>query len=347
MSDKKSTSGDHAAMENALVAVSAKRKAYMNIVLPLFITSIIAYLDRVNLSYVALTMRKDLGFSEQVLGLGAGIFFAGYVLFEIPGAIFAEKYSPKWWIARIMLSWGIVSGLMAFITTAWQFYVLRFMLGIAEASLYPVLYASCIPRWFSRQDRARAIAIMLTSLQVSSIIGAPLAGTLLDLELFGLKGWQSLFLLEAIPAVIFAFILVWWMADSPAKAKWLTVEEKLFLTQQYEQEVAASDSTKRYTLREAVSDREVLKLCAAYFFWITGFWGFGYWMPTVLKAQSGWSNMSVGWMIVIPMGLSRGAIGSAPNRFVLDWPAPCAPPSTATSAAWHSAAGASVAASSP
>ncbi len=288
------------------IEAGARRKAYRNVVLPLFMVSIIAYLDRVNLSYAALTMNEDLGFSAGVFGLGAGIFFAGYVLFEIPGALIAERYSPKWWIARIMVSWGLVSGLMAFVTKPWEFYLLRFLLGAAEASLYPVLYASCIPRWFGARDRARAIAVLLTSLQVSSIVGAPLAGWLIGWSPFGLKGWQGLFVLEAVPAVVFAFVLVRWMADSPGEARWLTPEERRFLIERFEREVAAKNRARRFTVAEALRDREVLKLCVTYFLWITGFWGFGYWMPTVLKAASGWSNLAVGWMIVVPMTLSLG-----------------------------------------
>ncbi|MFA5074394.1 MAG: MFS transporter [Nitrospirota bacterium] len=157
-------------MTTSSVGASAKRKAYFNIVFPLFLTSVIAYLDRVNIGYAALTMNKDLGLTAQMFGMGAGIFFAGYILFEIPGALIAEKYSPKIWLARIMLSWGLVSGLMVFMTNEWHFYILRFLLGAAEASLYPVIYASCIPRWFNTHDRARAIAILLTSLQISGII---------------------------------------------------------------------------------------------------------------------------------------------------------------------------------
>ena len=126
------------------LAASARRKAYVRILPPLFITSVIAYLDRVNLAYAKLTMNQDLHFSDEVFGLGAGIFFLGYVLFEIPGALIAERTSPKWWLARIMVTWGIVSGLMAFMSETWEFYLLRFLLGVAEASLYPVLYASCI-----------------------------------------------------------------------------------------------------------------------------------------------------------------------------------------------------------
>jgi len=291
-------------LEDSTVAASARRKAYVNIVLPLFITSIIAFMDRVNLSYAKLTMIDDLGFTDSIYGTGAGIFFAGYVLFEMPGALLAERYSPKLWLARIMITWGVASGLMAFVTTAWGFYALRFLLGMAEASLYPVLYASCIPRWFGARDRPRAIAVMLTSLQVSNIIGAPLAGWLIGVPLFHFKGWQGLFIIEAIPAIVFGLVLVFWMADWPKDAAWLTPEEKQFLTEQYETEVAAKSAARHFTVWQALHDAEVLKLCGTYFLWITGFWGFGYWMPTVLKAASGWSNLEVGWMIVVPMCMS-------------------------------------------
>lgn len=221
-------------MDTSAVAASAKRKAYLNIVLPLFMISVVAYIDRVNIGYAALTMNKDLGFTAQMFGLGAGIFFAGYFLFEIPGALIAEKYSPRIWLARIMITWGAISGLMAFMHTAWQFYLIRFLLGAAEASLYPVIYATCIPRFFNARDRARAIALLLTSLQTSAIIGAPLAGWLLGVPLLGFKGWQGLFLIEAIPAIIFGVIVVFWMADHPRSARWLTDEEKQFLTEQFE-----------------------------------------------------------------------------------------------------------------
>ncbi len=290
------------------VAASAKRKAYINIVLPLFLTSVIAYLDRVNIGYAALTMNKDLGLTAQMYGMAAGIFFAGYILFEIPGALIAERYSPRMWLARIMLTWGLVSGLLAFMTETWHFYLLRFLLGAAEASLYPVIYASCIPRWFGPSDRARAIALLLTSLQVSGIIGAPLAGWLLGTPLFGFKGWQALFLIEAVPALAFAFIIIAWMADRPADAAWLTDEEKQFLINQYEQELAQKAAQRKDTVLEAFREPEVLKLCLAYFLWITGFWGFNYWMPQVLKSLSGWSNLEIGWLTTIPMTASLAAM---------------------------------------
>jgi ACS family tartrate transporter-like MFS transporter len=289
------------------VAASARRKAYLHVVLPLFVASTIAYLDRVNISYAALTMNAALGFDARVFGLGAGIFFAGYILFEIPGALVAERYGPRRWLARIMISWGLVSGLMAFMTTATQFYALRFLLGAAEASLYPVIFASSIPRFFPSAERARAIAFLLASLQVSGVVGAPLAGWLTTVELFGFQGWQVLFLVEAVPAILFGVVLLFWMAESPREAGWLTPEEQEHLARQYEEERAAQAAIRRYSLLDALSDREVLKLSLTYFLWVTGFWGFNYWTPTVLKEVSGWSNVAIGRVIALAMLVSLAA----------------------------------------
>jgi len=274
------------------------------VVLPLFVISTIAYIDRVNISYAALTMNAALGFDPRVFGIGAGIFFAGYFLFEIPGALVAERYGPRLWLARIMISWGLVCGLMAFMTTATQFYALRFLLGAAEASLYPVIYASCIPRFFPPAERARAIAVLLTSLQLSGVIGAPLAGWLTTVSFAGLAGWQVLFLIEAVPAVVFGFVVAFWMADSPRDARWLTEDERHHLVRQYEEERTAHAAVRRFTVLEALRDPEVLKLCLTYFLWITGFWGFSYWTPTVLKEVSGWSNVAIGRVIAAAMAVS-------------------------------------------
>lgn len=273
-------------------------------VLPLFVISTIAYIDRVNISYAALTMNAALGFDPRVFGIGAGIFFAGYFLLEIPGALVAERYGPRLWLARIMISWGLVSGLMAFMTTATQFYALRFLLGAAEASLYPVIYASCIPRFFPPAERARAIAVLLTSLQLSGVIGAPLAGWLTTVSFAGLAGWQVLFLIEAVPAVVFGFVVAFWMADSPRDARWLTEDERHHLVRQYEEERTAHAAVRRFTVLAALRDPEVLKLCLTYFLWITGFWGFSYWTPTVLKEVSGWSNVAIGRVIAAAMAVS-------------------------------------------
>lgn len=294
-----------------------ERKRLLHVLLPLFIGSIIAYLDRVNLAYAGLTMNQDLGFSASVFGLGAGIFFAGYVLFEIPGALIAERWSARIWLARILVSWGLVSGLMAFVRSPWEFYALRFLLGVAEASFYPVAYASVIPRWFTAPERPRALAIMLTSLPISAIVGSPVAGWLLGLRAFGWNGWQLLFLLEAIPAVLFGVVLWFWLKDWPRDAHWLSEAERARLTAEFAAEVAAKNARKHYTVGQALADREVLKLCLIYFLWITGFWGYNYWLPTVLREASGWSSLQVGWMIVIPMTLALGGmlwVGQSSSR---------------------------------
>jgi sugar phosphate permease len=284
------------------------RKRLWQVLLPLFLGSVIAYLDRVNLAYAALTMNRELGFSASVFGLGAGIFFAGYVIFEIPGALVAERWSARIWLARIMISWGLVSGLMAWVQTEWQFYCLRFLLGVAEASFYPVAYASVIPRWFTPAERPRALAIMLTSLPVSAIIGSPLAGWLLTWDLAGMKGWQILFIVEAVPALVFGGWIGFWLKDWPRDAHWLTTRERQFLTESHAGEIAEIKARRHYTVWQALADGEVLKLCLIYFLWITGFWGYNYWMPTVLQEASGWSSIRIGWMIVIPMSLALGVM---------------------------------------
>jgi len=249
-----------------------------------------------------LTMNQDLQFTPEIFGMGAGIFFIGYILFEIPGAIIAEKWNPKGWLMRIMITWGIVSFFMIFITRPWHFYTLRFLLGSAEASFYPVLYASIIPRWFTLQERPKAIALMLTSLQVSAIIGSPLAGFLLDISLFGLKGWQLLFVCEAIPALLFGILLYFILSNDPMKVSWLSDKEKEYLANALSNE--SKQKTQHYTIWQALKDKEVLKLALIYFLWITGFWGFNYWMPTVIKELSGWSNIAIGSLFAIPMTLS-------------------------------------------
>ena len=280
------------------------RKAAIRLLPFLCLLYFIAFLDRVNVSFAALTMNQDIGLSASAYGMGAGIFFLGYILFEVPGALIAARFSPTKWMARIMISWGIVCGLMAFMRNEVDFYIYRFLLGAAEASLYPVIYAVVMPRWFDAKERAQAISVMLTSLLIAAIVGAPLAGWLLGIPLFGLKGWQVLFILEAIPAVLFGIALLFWMKDWPEEANWLTPEEKKLLKETYEQENAAKLNAKKYTMWQAFTDKEVLKLCLIYFMWITGFWGFNFWMPTVLKAASGWSTAAIGWIIVIPMTMA-------------------------------------------
>ncbi len=287
---------------NTINFANLKHQRDLRIILPVFLVSIVACIDRVNIAYAALTMTKDLNWiTPEIFGAGAGIFFMGYLIFEIPGSLVAAKFSASKWIARIMFSWGLVCILMAFMHTQFEFYLYRFLLGAAEASLYPVIYSILFPRWFTAQERARATSLMLSSLLLSTIIGAPLAGFLLNTSFFGMHGWQELFILEAIPALLFAVFFFFYVKDRPDQVSWLSAEEKDYLTNAYNEEQVRLQSIKKYTVLQAFTDRKVLKLCFIYFMWIIGFWGFNFWMPTVLKGLSGWSTQLLGGAIAIPM----------------------------------------------
>ena len=279
-----------------------KRKRDMRIILPVFLVSIIACIDRVNIAYAALTMTQDLPWiTPEIFGAGAGIFFMGYLLFEIPGSLVAARFSATKWIARIMFTWGLVCVLMAFMNTQFEFYLYRFLLGASEASLYPVIYSVLYPRWFTPTERARATSLMLTSLLLSTILGAPLAGVLLQTSFFGLHGWQELFILEAVPALLFAVFFFFGVKDRPDQVSWLTDAEKVYLYSAYEAEKVRLQKVKKYTVLQAFTDPKVVKLCFIYFLWVIGFWGFNFWMPTVLKGLSGWSTQLIGGAIAIPM----------------------------------------------
>ncbi len=288
-------------MENIDFA-SLKRRRDLRIVLPVFLVSIIACIDRVNVAYAKLTMTQDLPWiTPEVFGAGAGIFFVGYLIFEIPGSLVAAKFSATKWIARIMFTWGLVCVAMAFMTTQFHFYLCRFLLGASEASLYPVIYSVLFPRWFTAGERSRATSLMLTSLLLSNIIGAPLAGVLLETSFFGMHGWQELFILEAVPALAFAVFFFFGVKDRPDQVSWLSVAEKKYLTDNFNAEQARMQGRKKYTVLKAFKDPKVLKLCLIYFLWVVGFWGFYFWMPTVLKELSGLSTSLLGGAIAIPM----------------------------------------------
>ena len=289
-------------MEAELDLKALTRKRDFRIILPVFLVSIIACLDRVNISYAALTMKQDLGWlTPEIYGAGAGIFFAGYLLLEIPGSLVAARFSASKWIARIMFTWGLVCVFMAFMHTQTEFYLCRFLLGASEASLYPVIYSVLFPRWFMGPERARATSLMLGSLLLANIIGAPLSGVLLQTSFFGMHGWQELFIIEAVPALMFSVFFFFFIKDRPDQVSWLSDAEKEYLTKGYEAEKAAMQKKQKYTVLQAFKDPKVLRLCLIYFLWVVGFWGFYFWMPTVLKGLSGWSTQLLGGAIALPM----------------------------------------------
>jgi ACS family tartrate transporter-like MFS transporter len=208
----------------------------------------LSYLDRVNLGFAALTMNKELNFSPTVFSWGAGIFFIGYFLFEVPSNLALEKFGASRWIARIMVTWGIISALMAVVSGVWSFYGVRFLLGVAEAGFFPgiILY---LTYWYPAEYRARFLAAFAVAVPVSTVIGAPISGLLLGLDgAMGLKGWQWLFIIEGIPSVLLGVVTWFYLTDRPARADWLTAEQKAWLAAKLDGETAAKQAATHLTL---------------------------------------------------------------------------------------------------
>ncbi len=277
-----------------------RRRALVRIVPYLLVLYFIAYLDRVNISYAALEMRHALGLSDRQYGFGAGIFFVGYFLFEIPGTLLVETWSARGWIARILIGWGLVACAMAFIKTPRQFYWLRFLLGAAEAGFFPgvLVYLS---HWFRAEDRARAFALFMLAVPISNVIGAPVSGLLLGVHWAGLAGWRWLFLLEGLPAVLLGVATIFVLTDRPAQARWLTDEERAHLEAELARETVATTTAPGWRpLVSAVARREILLLVLAYFGIVTTSYGFSLWMPTVVKGLTGLSNFQVSMVAMLP-----------------------------------------------
>lgn len=266
----------------------------------LFVLYVIAYLDRVNVGFAALGgMKGDLGFTDEVIGIGAGIFFIGYVVLEIPGSILVEKWTARGWIARIMISWGILAMLTGFIHTRNQFYLIRLLLGAAEAGFFPgiIVYLS---HWFRYQDRAKAVALLMAAISVSNIIGSPVSGLLLRFNWFGLDGWRWMFIIEGVPAVIFGVVTLFYLTDWPHQAKWLPEDERQWLIGELEKEKQAKQAKHSIGILQAFRHREVVLLTLAYFFMVTAVYGLNFWLPSIIKQLSGLPNLVVSVMAALP-----------------------------------------------
>ena len=279
------------------ISPRARHRIALRLLPFLFILYVIAFLDRMNIGAAALQMPRDLGFSEGVVGLGAGIFFLGYFLLEIPGALIAERWSARRWIARIMISWGLVTVFMAFIHTTRQFYLVRFLVGAAEAGFMPgvIVY---LTHWFCYRDRAKAVAFFYAANPLSYVVGSPLAGVLMGLTWLGMTGWRWLFIVEGIPAIIFGFITIWYLTDWPAEAKWLPDDERSWITQELKHEKDAKKHS--FNIWEALRHRDVILLTLCYFGAMTGSYGIAFWLPTLLRRLSGQSDLRVTLMAALP-----------------------------------------------
>jgi len=281
------------------VAQRARHRIARRLLPFLTVLYVIAFLDRMNIGAAALQMPHDLGFSPTVIGFGAGIFFFGYFMLGFPGALIAERWSARKLMGCIMIGWGLVTVFMAFIHTALQFYVVRFLVGATESGFFPgaIVYMS---HWFRYEDRAKAVAAFYAANPLSYVIGSPLAGVLLGLSWLGLRGWRWLFILEGIPAVLFGIITLFYLTDWPREAKWLPPDEQDWITEQLHREKEAKKRVRAYSIWEAIRHRDVVLLTLCYFCAMTGSYGIGFWFPTIVKRLSGLSDLKVTLIGALP-----------------------------------------------
>jgi ACS family tartrate transporter-like MFS transporter len=276
------------------------RKIYWRLLPVLVLTYLLAYIDRINVGFAALTMRGDLHMSATEFGFASGIFFWGYFLFEVPSNIILEKIGARIWIARIMISWGILAGATAFVTGAQSFATVRFLLGLAEAGFFPgvILYFTY---WFPHYHHARIMSGFLIGLPVAVAVGSPVSTAILSLDgLFGLHGWQWMYILEAIPTVISGIVVLFLLTDKPEQARFLTVEERGWLAGQLAAERKAKDAVHSLGVLRSFFDARVLLLSLNYFGIITASLGQLIFIPQIIKSIGVSSNMTVGWLTMIP-----------------------------------------------
>jgi MFS family permease len=265
-----------------------------------------AFIDRVNVGFAAAQMNRDLGLSAYVYGLGAGIFFIGYSLFEVPSNLILHKVGGRRWLARIMLTWAVVAGAMALVKGATGFYILRFLLGVAEAGFFPgVVYY--LTDWVPAAGRARLVGAFMTAIPISTALGGPLSSAILHLDgMLGLAGWQWLFLLETIPSLILGLVTLVYLPDTPAEARWLTVEERRWLTAKLDAEKSAHSGDRRLITQTLMSSR-VLALSLCYFGVVLGLYGVILWVPQIL-AHAGIAPGRVGAAVAIPYAVAAIAM---------------------------------------
>jgi MFS transporter, ACS family, tartrate transporter len=286
--------------KSASPEATASRKIARRIIPFLIVCYLVSYLDRVNLGFAALTFRRDLGLSAEAYGLGAGIFFLGYFLFEVPSNILLEKLGARLWITRIMITWGVISAAMALVQGERSFYFVRFLLGVAEAGFFPgiILY---LTYWYTSAERAKVVGQFMIAVPLSSVVGAPLSSWILEAfgNVGGLASWQWLFIIEALPAIVLGVIVYRYLDDGPADAAWLTAEEKQAVSARLASERSGREAIRRFTLRSALTHPRVLGLGLVYFGLVTGLYGFGFWAPQIVKAF-GLSIAATGWVVAIP-----------------------------------------------
>jgi ACS family tartrate transporter-like MFS transporter len=279
---------------------STMRKVYLRLLPFAVLSYILAYIDRINVSFAALTMRGDLQMSAGDFGFAAGVFFWGYFLFEVPSNVILAKVGARLWIARIMITWGILAGVTAMVTGTTSFAIVRFLLGVAEAGFFPgiILYFTY---WFPRHHHARIVSGFLVGLPVAVAAGAPISTALLGLDgLFGLRGWQVMYIAEAIPTVVIGVVTFFVLTDRPEQAKFLTPEERSWLVAKIAAERRATEAVRTFTMWQAMYNPKVLLLALNYIGIVTPSLGVLIFIPQIIKSLGDMSNMTVGWLTMIP-----------------------------------------------
>ena len=267
----------------------------------------LCYLDRVNVGFAALQMNSDLGFSATVFGWGAGIFFFGYFFFEVPSNLALERFGARLWIARIMVTWGLLSAAMALIWNETSFLVLRFLLGAAEAGFFPgiILFQTY---WFPSAYRARMVGRFMTAIPISAVIGAPLSGLILGMDgIWGLRGWQWLFICEGVPTVLLGLVVMFYLTDGPEKASWLDADARAWLIDRLRRERTVREAHAKHTLWEALKHPRVLLFGLVYFGTAAAGYGLGFWLPTIVK-EFGVSDLQTGLITAIPSAVGVAAV---------------------------------------
>lgn len=291
---------------NTTVEQTTLRKVTWRIIPFVALLYFVAFVDRTNVGFAALQMNRDLGFSAYVYGLGAGIFFAGYCLFEVPSNLMLHRVGARRWIARIMITWAILAGAMAFMKTPTQYYVLRFLLGVAEAGFFPgIIYY--LTYWVPAAHRAKLVAAFMTAIPISTAVGGPISNAILYMDgALGFTGWQWLFIIETIPSLILGVVVLFRLDDKPQDAKWLTTEERSWLTRALDAEATSRQSNYGLNMLSALLSPRVLALSLCYFGVQFGQYGLILWIPQIVK-NLGVANYAIGLMVAIPYAFA--AIG--------------------------------------
>ena len=292
----------HPATPAAPPAEAVYRRIGWRIIPFLILCYFVAYLDRVNIGFAQLQMKGDLGFSDAVYGLGAGIFFLGYFLFEVPSNLILHRVGARVWIARIMITWGLISALTLFVTTPTQFYVMRFLLGVAEAGFFPgiILY---LTYWYPAARRSQMTAWFMSAVPLSGLIGGPVSGWILHHfhGQHGWAGWQWLFVLEGLPAVVLGIVTLFYLDNGIKHAKWLSADEKNALQHALDQEAQTKPA---HSALQGMADPRVWLMALIYFSVVIGLYGLSFWLPLLIKSTGVTDPLTIGWLVALPYGVS-------------------------------------------